>query len=387
MPRKRRGRSEGSVYQRSQDGLWVASVSAGYDGDGKRVRLTAIGRTKQEALDKLQLLRQRDVGMLGEAHNLTLAAYLKRWLEIVKPTVEPNTYDPYERQIRLHIAPVIGHCKLSALAPWDVESFYTYLTSHGRSPALVRKVGTTLTIALNAAVRLRLRDANPCLGVRKPKVAKPEFQVLDPGQVARFLDAAKQDRLYPFYLTMLDTGMRPGELFALGWEDVEFDKGCLQVRRSLEERKGQLRVKPVKTPKARRRIDLAAATLAALHEHRKRMLAEGHAGGPVFCNTVGTWLRIGDLTNGSFKPILARANARDGSDAPLPDIRLYDLRHTCATLFLLADVPAKVVSERLGHSTVTLTLDTYSHVLPTMQKKAAEMMNRILGRPPQAANG
>jgi integrase len=133
-------------------------------------------------------------------------------------------------------------------------------------------------------------------------------------------------------------------------------------------------VKETKTAKGRRRIDLANSTVAILAEHRKAMLAAGFIFGPVFCDSQGKYLRNANLRNNSFKPILVKA--------ALPDIRLYDLRHTCATLLLLADVPAKVVSERLGHSSITLTLDTYSHVLPTMQRRAADLMGQILGREP-----
>jgi integrase len=231
-----------------------------------------------------------------------------------------------------------------------------------------------LTIALNAAVESMLIPYSPAAGVRKPKAHKTEMQVLDIDQVADFLVEAEKDRLHALYVTALDTGMRPGELFALEWGDIDLAGGFLMVRRSLEEIDGHIRIKDVKTPKARRRIHLAPQTVAALHEHRKRILVEGHVSGPVFCDTEGGYLRNSNLRQNSFKPILKRAG--------LPAIRLYDLRHTCATLLLLADEPAKVVSERLGHSTITLTLDTYSHVLPTMQQRAAEKMGRILGYRP-----
>jgi len=152
----------------------------------------------------------------------------------------------------------------------------------------------------------------------------------------------------------------------------------------------------VKTAKGRRRIDLSQHTLAVLAEHRKAMLAAGYYAPdkPVFCDCDGGYLRISNLRRDSFLPIIARANAvavaaakklskatgQEAAPALLPTIRLYDLRHTCATLLLLADTPAKVVSERLGHGSITLTLDTYSHVLPTMQRRAADVMGRLLGR-------
>jgi integrase len=201
--------------------------------------------------------------------------------------------------------------------------------------------------------------------------------VLDLEQLAEFQKAAARDRLHALYITATDSGARPGELFALLWSDVDFERGFISIMKSLEEINGALRVKDVKTPKSRRRVDLSRHTLAILSEHRKRMLAEGHYAPDraVFCDTDGGYLRLSNLHKNSFKPILANAG--------LPAIRLYDLRHTCATLLLLADVPAKVVSERLGHSSITLTLDTYSHVLPTMQQRAADVMGRLLGRKPE----
>jgi integrase len=308
--------------------------------------------------------------------------------------VEPATYEPYRRhclglRVSEHkktkrgskgtkgaecIAKHLGLIKLVKLRRAHVEQLYADLLTAGVSAAQCRKIGTTLTIALNAAVQSKLIPYNPATSVRKPKARKPEMHVLDLDQVAAFLREAAKERLHALYITALDTGMRPGELFALEWPDINLESGFLSVRRSLEEISGKTRVKDVKTPKARRRIHLAPQTIAALHLHRKRMLAEGHLAGPVFCDTFGGYIRNSNLRQYSFKPILRRAG--------LPPIRLYDLRHTCATLLLLADEPAKVVSERLGHSTITLTLDTYSHVLPTMQQRAAEKMGKILGYQP-----
>jgi integrase len=392
MARKRRGRGEGAVFQRA-DGQWVGSISLGYGADGKRNRKVAYGSSKKEVQEKLRQLQANVDGDTGDAERQTVEAYLGRWLQVVKPSVEPATYVPYRRHclgIRRGekknrrgskgtrsaecIAKHLGPIKLAKLRRAHVEQFYADLLTAGVSAAQCRKIGTTLTIALNAAVESKLIPYNPAAGVRKPKAQKCEMHVLDLDQVAAFFEEAAKDRLHALYITALDTGMRPGELFALEWPDIDLEGGFLSVRRSLEEIDGQLRIKDVKTPKARRRIHLAPQTVAALHEHRKRMLAEGHVAGPVFCDTKGGYLRNANLRQNSFKPILKRAG--------LPSIRLYDLRHTCATLLLLADEPAKVVSERLGHSTVTLTLDTYSHVLPTMQQRAAEKMGKILGYKP-----
>jgi integrase len=292
--------------------------------------------------------------------------------------VEPNTYAPYERHVRLHINPVLGLARLDKLRRGDVANFYAALAGKGVSPAMQRKIGTTLTIALNKAVDFELIPSNPATKVRKPKAKRQEIRPLDREQAAAFLKAVRRDRLFPFYRTALDTGARPGELFALTWADVDFVRGFISITKSLEEMNGELRLKDVKTgEKGRRRIDLSLETLVVLAEHRKRMFAEGHVAGPVFCDKRGNHLRLSNVHRDSFKPALLAAG--------LPLMRLYDLRHTCATLLLLADVPAKVVSERLGHNSIQMTLDLYTHVLPTMQRRAAGAIGKLLGGDAEAA--
>jgi len=209
------------------------------------------------------------------------------------------------------------------------------------------------------------------------------MQVYDLDQVARFLDAARTDRLFALYVLALDSGMRQGELFALHWTDFDFASGSVLVQRSLEEINGHHRLKETKSAKGRRRIPLSRFTLDALNEHRKRMLADGYMSGPVFCNTDGGFLHKANVLRRSFWPIITNANkeAKQQNTEPalLPEIRFHDLRHTCATLLLLAGENPKVVSERLGHASIELTLNCYSHVLPTMQQGAAAKMNAILG--------
>jgi integrase len=376
MTRRRRGRGEGAIRERA-DRLWEARISLGYGLDGKRVSKSVYGKTKKEVQEKLRELQDNHArGIAVDAGEMTLAAWLGRWLKMIQPTVEQNTYGPYERHVRLHIVPLLGAIRLSKLRRGDIVGFYPALAQQEVSPAMQRKIGTTLTIALNKAVDLDLIPSNPATKVDKPRAPKAEIQVLDVDQIARFQRAAEGDRLHALYVTATDSGARPGELFALLWPDVDFDRGFLSIMKSLEGINGALRVKDVKTAKSRRRIDLSSHTLAILASHRERMLTEGHCSTdrPVFCDTDGGYLRLSKLHKNSFKPILARAG--------LPAIRLYALRHTCATMLLLADVPAKVVSERLGHSSITLTLDTYSHVLPTMQQRAADVMGLVLSRKP-----
>ena len=333
--------------------------------------------TKQEVQEKLR--KQHDAaGVPRELARLTIEGYLAKWLELVKPTVEFGTFKPYKLHVERHIIPLIGTLRLVEMKRFHVEELYAALTKKEVSAAMQRKIGTTLTIALGAAVDKDMIAFNPAARVRKPKAVKPEITPLDADQVSAFLDAAREDRLFAFYILGLDTGARPGELFALQWRDIDFDRGRVTIKKSLAlNADGILEVKAVKTPKGRRQIRLSSVTLSALQDHRKAMLAEGHAAATVFCTTTGGYIDIKNLHRNSFKPILKRAG--------LPDIRLYDLRHTCATLLMLAGENAKVVSERLGHSTAVMTLDVYSHVLEGMQQQAAVKMDLILNHKPKKA--
>lgn len=366
--RRRRGRGESSIYQRA-DGAWCASVSAGYDGHGKRRRRVVYGKTKREVQEKL---REEHPGGFVEVTRLTVGEFLSTWLKTTaKIAVQNSTHTRYEQIIRLHLMPYIGGIRLQKLAPFHVAELYHEQERAGVSLRNRELSGVVLQTALGHAVRLKVIPFNPCLDIDKPRPAKREMTVWDRAQADAFLKAATADRLYTLYVLALMTGMREGELFGLEWSDVDFDNGAVMVQRTLEEVGGKLRTKEPKTAKSRRRIDLPAFAVEALHEHRKRMLAEGHAAGPVFCDADGGYLRRPNVARRSFQPIMEKAG--------VPSIRFHDLRHTAATLLLGAGENPKVVSERLGHATVTITLDTYSHVLPTMQKAAAEKLDRLFG--------
>jgi integrase len=390
MSRKRRGRGEGSVYQRAVDGLWLASRSLGYDANGKRQRIVALGRTKKEAMDKLAfLVQEAERGPVAEAAQVSLSSYLTRWLEdrSSKGKVRATTAARYDQWIRKYLTPILGHLPVCKLVPGHVDELYCKMAEMGGSTDAQHKVGIMLGTALKRAVRLGYLAANPVAYLEdKPRPVREEIHPLDAAQAGRFLDAAKSDRLYPMYVLALDTGMRQGELFALAWDDFDWDSGTAQVRHTLQEIKGQLALKEVKTKKSRRRIKLTPSTVAVLHEHRKAQLVAGLAKAPVFCDRQGGYLRKSNVVRRSFKKILDRANETARSEAAkegrgpdlLPEIRFHDLRHTCASLLLLDNVNAKIVSERLGHSKIAVTLDTYSHLLPTMQDVAAASLERLL---------
>lgn len=366
--RSRRGRSEGSIYQRP-DGLWVVSVSLGIHG-GRRVRRVAYGKTKKEAHEKLQNLRLQS-GTGAEVWQMQLAEWLHRWLKLIEPNVEPGTLVPYRRHCVKHIIPRIGGAKVQKLRPMDVEALYAELLKAGHSAALVRKIGTTLTVALNHAVTSQVITANPATTVRKPKASRPIVEVLDVGQANQLIAACAGMPLGTAFILILDSGIRPGECLALTWKDVDFAGKRISVTKSLEQ---SGRIKRPKTPKSIRQLDLTPATMDELNRHRKAMLAAGAdvRSGPVFLDDEGSAPLPGSLQRKYLLPILAKAG--------LPSYGVYALRHTCATVLLAAGVNPKIVSERLGHSTITLTLDSYSHILPGMQKVATDALAAAFSR-------
>lgn len=402
--RKRRGRGEGSIHKRA-NGLWAATIDLGVDDKGKRRRKTIYGKRKKQVATRLRELQtDADNGRIADAGKITVAAYLKTWLETTaRPRIVPKTYVRYQQLVKCLIAPKIGGIRLAKLAPLHIKAMFAalekngvaYVTKKGKpatrhvSARTIQMAGTMLHTALRDAVKEdRLIKFNPASGVSKPKPPKTKMQVWDRGQVARFLVACRSDRLYPLYALAIDSGARQGELFGLRWQDIDFTTGSVLLQSSLEEINGHLRLKEPKSGKGRR-IELSRFAVDALLQHRKAMLAEGHArpDAPVFCDTAGGWLRKGNVLRRSFWLAIALAGLHDAEKAiqegrqpePLPKIRFHDLRHTTASLLLLAGVHPKVVQERLGHAKIEVTLNIYSHLLPTMQKEAAEQLNAILG--------
>ena len=264
------------------------------------------------------------------------------------------------------------------LSAQHMQAFYAAMLENGLAPATVKYLHVVLHAALDQAVRLNIIPRNVTDLVTPPRPSRREMQILTPEQAQTFLAAVCGRRLEALYVLALTTGMRQGELLALRWRDVDLDAARLHVSNTLHfGTKGVWRLGSPKTAQSRRRVDLAPMAVEALRAHRTRQLEERLLVGPdwhdhdfVFPRGDGEPLRGMQVTHRDFQPLLERAG--------LPCIRFHDLRHTAATLLLLANVPAKVVSELLGHSNVGITLNLYSHVLPSMQRDAANAMQRML---------
>jgi integrase len=268
---------------------------------------------------------------------------------------------------------------MTDIRPPDIQSLYSAMLARGLSARTVRYVHAVLRSSLKHAVRLRMLQANPAEVVELPRQERKEMKALSQEDATKFLAAAAADAYAVVFSFALATGMRPEEYLGLLWKDVDLVKGTATVQRTLVWREGGgWYFGEPKTARSRRTIPLPPSVLKSLVEHRRRQLETRMLAGDsyqkndlVFANTDGGPLHIRNLTNRHYKKILERAGLSK-------TFRLYDLRHSCATLLLSANEHPKVVSERLGHASITLTLDTYSHVLPSMQQAATEKLESLL---------
>jgi integrase len=379
--RKRRGYGEGSIHERP-DGMWRATISVGYGANGKRKRRDFYGKTKREVQDELtKLQNQKMHGTLVAPSRLTVSTFLEQWVEdVARVTVRATTYSNYKGVIKNHVSKHVGGIVLQRLEPNHVQAMYSAMEKDGASAETRRLVHAVLRRSLKQALKWGLVIRNVCDAVDPPRVSKRDIHALSPEQVCKLLAAAAGNRLEAIYPTAVGTGMRLGELFGLQWSDVDLGSRKISVRHTLTELNGNLTLSEPKSAKGKRMVELPQRVVNALHEHRKRSLAEGFGSVPwVFCNQHGGPLRRSHFHAQLFKPLLRRAG--------LPDIRFHDLRHTSATLLLLQGVHPKVVQERLGHAQISLTLDTYSHVLPSMQKDAASRLDAMLAPAATDENG
>ena len=374
----------GQIIKRG-DNKYLVRVPLGTGADGKRLyhNKTIHGNKKDAQRYKTKILRKRDLGELLEPSRELLKPYLEKWLEVsARPRVEPSTLLTYERYVSIYIIPELGNKQISKLNPIEIQEFYNGLTEKGLSAKTVINIHQVLSSALKQAVKWKLIRQNPATAdtVDLPKYSKPEMKVFTPAQAARFMEAAIYSPHKTLFSLLLSSGMRPGEALGLKWGDVDMKKGRVHVQRALSKTSTGWALREPKTPQSRRSIPLPPTVMGDLKEHRAaqvetRLKVAGYADHDlIFSDEKGEYLNPREIYRRHFRPLLR--------DAGLPDIRLYDLRHTCATLLLAAGENPKVVSERLGHASVTLTLDTYSHVLPDMQDRATARLEAILFQDP-----
>jgi integrase len=370
----------GQIVKRGEN-TWYIRIFLGRDANGKRKYFNkTIHGTKKDAQKYLTAkTREKDLGIFVEPATLPLNEFLDRWLaEIAKNKLRERTFDNYESLLNCHVRPKIGAKRLSDIQAYEVQKLSNEMKKAAYSPKTIRHAHNVLSSAFKQAVKWKMLMQNPCDLCELPRMEKTEMMYFTPEETATFLDAAKGDKFFPAFYLAIETGMRPEEYLGLQWKDIDLEQKVLSVRRALVVKKGGgfIFAEP-KTKKSRRSIPLSNTMVKALKEHRRKQLEERMKLGAsyqifdlVFASEIGTPLLHGNLLRRHFKPIRDKAK--------LPKIRLYDLRHTTATLLLSAGENPKVVSERLGHASIVLTLDTYSHVLPTMQKTATAKIEKLM---------
>jgi len=370
-----RGHGEGSITRR-KDGRWQCQISV---GGGERK--TLYGKTKKEVQEKLRLaINEQKQGVLSTGPDQTLATYLIYWLETVhKPLIRVRTYEQYLSSINHHIIPRLGKIMLRKLTVQHIRAFYAGKLDERLAPRTVIQMHMILHKALGDAMRDGLIQRNVVSLVKRPAAAKYEAQILTVEQARKLLDFTKGHRIEAVLVLALTTGVRRGELLGLHWDDVDFEHKIMYIRRSLSRAKGRGAFEgETKSKTSRRRIMLSSVAVDALKEHKLRQeIARLEAGekweeqGLVFCGSSGQFL--GPET-------VAKLFHRILSDLGFPYMRFHDLRHSAATILLTRGVHPKVVQEILGHSSISVTMDTYSHVLPSIHGDAADGMDDAFKR-------
>jgi integrase len=334
----------------------------------------------KEAADKLaKVLSDRTEGIDYDDENMTVGEYLDVWLQSsVRGSVRQSTYDRDTSLVNNHLRPALGGIKLKKLSAAHVQGLYRDRLDHGLTPSTVHKMHAILHKALSQALKWHMVPRNVTEAVSPPRPTPKEMRPLTSQEARRLLQEARGNRLEALYVLAVTTGMRQGELLALKWQDVDLENATVSVRRTLTRSGGRYTLGEPKTKKSRRSIRLTTRAADALGQHLERQLSEmqvlGDAyadQGLVFTTNTGAPINPSNVRQRSFAPLLKMAN--------LPRIRFHDLRHTCATLLLGKGTHPKLVQELLGHATVAITLDTYSHVMPGMGDQTARAMQDALG--------
>jgi len=371
--KKKRGNNEGSIRKRA-DGRFEARITL---ENGKR---KSIYKDTRQEVAQVMNQAHHDIteGLPIVEERQRLEQYLTIWLETVRYKLKDTSFQRYHQQIHLHILPTLGRVVLAKLTAQQVQSFYASLLKKGLSTTTVQHLHTIFHSALKDAVRLGLLQRNVTDLVHVPRRAHHEMVTLSEIDVRRFLIAAKGDRYEALYVLAISTGIRLGELLGLRWEDVNFEQAYLVIRGSVQRVENHFTIANPKTSHSRRRIALSRNVATALKEHLVRQEEEKQVFGIgwdstynlVFPNSLGKIMKPSNLSQGYFQRVLKKAG--------LSHIRFHDLRHTAATLLLGRGVNPKVVSEMLGHSQISITLDVYSHITPHMQEGAALVMDNVL---------
>jgi integrase len=348
--------------------------------EGKRKQKKKSGfKSERDARDALRLAEAEVIkGTYIEPSKMSYSAFVEEWFKTKKRKLGKQTIEVHKMYLDKYILPSLGEKTLAALKTSHIDDLIEKMHDKGYSPSTIKKAVNIIKNSLEYAVFHEVLIKNVAKKATLPKEEKNEMSVWNEEEVNRFLKAAKNDRLYPLFYLALMSGLRQGELLGLRWKDLDLENHFLTINQVLAHN-GKDIIKGTKTKKSKRIVNLTESTVHVLKVHRKSVLEEKLLNGKsyqdqdlVFCTQMGTPVHPSNLRNRVFNKLIEAAN--------VPKIRFHDMRHTHATLLLSKGVNVKVISERLGHSNSKITLDTYSHVLPTMQKDAMDKLDSMINQ-------
>jgi len=372
---------QGHIRERGKD-VWEVSYELSFDpktGRRRRRSFTVHGSRKEAQRALTAALHQRDTGFEILPGRMNISQFLQRWLSgYAEINVAASTLARYRVAVNKHLIPHMGNLQLTAVRPVHIQQLQSVCLKEGLSPRTVVQHHRIIAEALKHAVRWQLIPSNPAAAISPPRFEARDMQFLSQAQLHELLTAAQGSFLRTLIYLAVHTGARSGELLAIRWSDLDLHTGRLSIVRTAQRIPGEgIVFSSPKTHRSRRPVTLSAEAVGLLREHRAMQNTHRLALGPafedhdlVFCQPTGRPYEPGQIS---------RAFGRLIRSTQLPEVRFHDLRHTAASLLLAAGVHPKVVSERLGHASVQITMDTYSHILPNLQREAADAMDQILG--------
>ena len=325
--------------------------------------------TERQALKKIKQIQwEQEQGLDSAKVSTLMKNYLPEWLALHRNNLKLSSYDGYEAMVRVHLIPRLGRYKLTALTPEIISRTWDSMIKKGHSATVVNHCQRRLSRALTDAVKRSLISRNPCRFVTPPKIEKKEILPLDDGEIQTLLEAAKGTEFHPIIFTALHTGMRRNELLGLQCKDIDLDLATIYLNRSIYRSNRETVIQTTKTTGSRRAIALSPEAVLFLRSEEGRQIANGIFYGyavdgdsPVFPNSRTGKSLLPDTVTHEFAKIARGLGFSN---------KFHDLRHTHATMLLKRGINPKIVQERLGHASIRITMDIYSHVMPNMQKDA-----------------
>lgn len=364
-----------SITKKS-DGKYLIRVSRGTGKRRRYINETFHGTLKEANARGRELESRIDGGTSLDA-KMRFDEYLPRWLDAVKPRLSPRTLDGYEGYIKRYAETTLGPLRLAEIRTIHIQDV---IARCRLSATTVRNLHAALRACFAYAVRGGLLADNPCRRVDLPKRSRRQITVLTIEDAAAFAAACRELPNGLIFEFALETGMRPEEYLALRWSDITGTDVSVQQAVQFNGKGGGFYFKELKTNRSRRRVPISEGLAKRLHrhriaqhEHRLKLKVTWSDLGLVFANEIGRPHRLTNIIRRYYRPVLDKAGLADRG------LTLYSLRHSCATLLMMQGTSPKVVADRLGHSSVAMTLDVYSHVLPHIQNDATDIMARIMG--------